>query len=158
MIRPFIRCVRMYQHLQRAQSNHIILSMNRDTLIGRIKNNHYSSLEETRTTEETKLISSNMVDFLHKALNCRMAQANEICIAHPKLVSKKIADVSECVELLLKKGVTKTVIIDNPEVLALRDYGKKYIITTVRSILIKEGNANFRRAQLQPWLAGRYET
>lgn len=116
----------MYQNLQGIQSNYTILLKNRVIpIIGQIHEKHDSSLKQKRITEEIELVPPNLVDFLHKTLNCRMAQAAELCIANPKLVEKNLSDITECVQLLLRKGVSARVILDNPGML-LRDYSKKH--------------------------------
>ena len=70
-------------------------------------------------TETKKLSSSRLINYLKQTLNCPSDVATEIWLKHPEFSERSLNDIKKNVNLLTQKGVSTSVIADNPWMMTL---------------------------------------
>jgi len=85
-----------------------------------IKQNHRDIPPYTEIAPIRNLSSSKrFINYLKEQLNCPSNLATEICINNSEFNKRSIHDVRKNVELLVLKGVTQKIILDNPSMLTI---------------------------------------
>lgn len=126
MYRSLIRCIKVYLNQSNLdiQTNHLTRNISSSSCC--IKQSQLSqSTDDLRDvtnyveTKHRKLSKLRFIGFLTTNLSCQPQRATDICADYPKFSERTLQEVSRNVDFLNMKGVTQTLILDNPWMLIL---------------------------------------